>query len=74
MKEVDQLYWFYSIWWQDQERHINCLVNLNSLDVPRSNNGFWVISEQDSLVLKRVVELNSGIVLVGKAIRWSVDF
>lgn len=66
------LHWFSQVYREEKGRMVDCLVDLSISSIPELNDGFWLIREEDRLVLKQAGKIGSGVVL-GKANRWSVD-
>lgn len=72
MKEAGHLCWFYSVWWEEQKRQVDCLVDLNISTVPELNDGFWLIRDEHGLVLMRAGKIMSGSIL-GQGVSWSIE-
>ena len=72
MKEAEHLCWFYSVWWEEQKRQVDCLVDLSISNISALNNGFWLIRDENGFVLKQAGKVDLGDVL-GIAKHWSVE-
>lgn len=71
MMEAEHLCWFYRVW-EEQERYIDCLVDLSISSISELNDGFWLIRDEDRLVLRRSGNIRTG-TLLGKGVSWSVE-
>lgn len=73
MKYSGNLRWFLNVWWEEQERFVDCIVDVTKVE---GDFGCFVVELSGSLKIQKAAEvqiLPCSHIIIGKAVSFDCD-